>query len=197
MRTPAGLVIGPRILNMVRKPSDLRGPIACFIALWCDGANIKPTPNSLIQRATCSEVSAKLTPAASNKSALPELEETPRLPCFATVPPAAATTNDDAVETLNKLAPSPPVPTISTAWSCFTVTPVASSRITVTAPTISSMLSLFIRSATKKAPICASSHWPVMIKRITSIISAVVKSCRSTTRASAWRISIHCSPISD
>ncbi len=34
----------------------------------------------------------------------------------------------------------------------------ASSRITVAAPTISSMVSLFMRMPMRKAPICASVH---------------------------------------
>ena len=46
---------------------------------------------------------------------LPELLETERLPCFATRPPAAAATMALAVEILNVLAPSPPVPQRSMA----------------------------------------------------------------------------------
>ena len=42
------------------------------------------------------------TPAASNTSALPDLPVAARLPCFATVIPAAAATNAQAVETLKK-----------------------------------------------------------------------------------------------
>ena len=53
------------------------------------------------------------TPKASNTSAAPDLEETPRFPCFATGIPALATTMDAVVEILNVFAPSPPVPTIS------------------------------------------------------------------------------------
>ena len=77
---------------------------------------MKPTPTSSIQRATWLGSSAKLTPAVSNKSAAPVVEETERLPCLATVPPAAATTIAQALDTLNRLALSPPVPTISTAF---------------------------------------------------------------------------------
>ncbi len=42
-----------------------------------------------------------------------------RLPCLATLPPAAATTKDAAEDTLKMFAPSPPVPTTST--TCFSV----------------------------------------------------------------------------
>jgi hypothetical protein len=69
---------------MVRTPISLRGPMACFIALWCPGANMKPTPTSRTQRSTCSGVRSRRTPAASSTSALPERLETERLPCLAT-----------------------------------------------------------------------------------------------------------------
>ncbi|MNP45387.1 hypothetical protein D3C76_1393090 [compost metagenome] len=116
-------------------------------------------------------------PAASSRSALPLLPETARLPCLATVQPAAATTKAEAVDTLKILAPSPPVPTTSTTPSrVLSSTLSASSRITDTAPTISSMLSLFMRMAIMNAPICASVHCPVMISRITSRISSVLRS---------------------
>ena len=62
---------------------------------------------------TCSVVKSKLTPATSNKSALPQVLDTERLPCLATCPPAAATTNAQVVEILKVLAPSPPVPQVS------------------------------------------------------------------------------------
>ena len=52
-------------------------------------------------------------PKASKTSAAPDLLETPLLPCFATLHPAAAATNADVVEILNVFALSPPVPTIS------------------------------------------------------------------------------------
>src|SRR3990167_7930715 len=75
---------------------------------------MKPTPTSLTQRATCSGVSSRLTPAASITSALPDLLDTERLPCLATLPPAAATTKAEAVEILKVCTPSPPVPQVST-----------------------------------------------------------------------------------
>ena len=126
-------------------------------------------------RVTCSAVKFKLTPAASNTSALPVEDDTLRLPCLATLPPAAATTNAAAVETLKILAPSPPVPQVSTRCGSLIVTGVASSRITRAAPVISSMVSPFIRKATKKPPICASLAAPVMMVFMTSIISFSVK----------------------
>ena len=43
-------------------------------------------------------------------SALPDIPDIERLPCLATFPPAAAITNDAAVEMLNVFSLSPPVP---------------------------------------------------------------------------------------
>ena len=74
--------------------------MACFMAPWWPGANMKPTPTSRTQRATCAGVRSSRTPAASRTSALPDLLETERLPCLATWQPAAAATNMLAVETL-------------------------------------------------------------------------------------------------
>ena len=182
---PAGLVIGPNILNTVRMASSLRGPMACFIALWCAGANIKPTPISSTARATCSGDRLSLTPAASNTSALPVELETERLPCLATLPPQAATTNAAAVETLNKLAPSPPVPQVSTIFSALMTTGVAKSRITCAAPVISSTVSPFMRKATKKAPICASLAAPVISCCITAVICSRLRSSLFTKVAMA------------
>ena len=59
----------------------------------------------------------RFIPAASRTSALPDFDEIDRLPCFATLPPAAATTKADAVDILNKPRPSPPVPQVSTRYS--------------------------------------------------------------------------------
>ena len=181
--TPAGLVIGPRMLKMVRQPSSLRGPMACFMAPWWAGANMKPTPISSTQRATSSGFMLRLMPSFSNRSALPLFEETARLPCLATKPPAAATTKEAAEDTLNRLAPSPPVPTMSTRGSALTVTLVASSRITSVAPVISSMVSLFRRNPMRKAPIWASVASPFMTIRITSFISS-----RDRSRLEAMRL---------
>ena len=72
-----------------------------------------------MQRATCSGVSPMFTPSASSTSALPDLLDTERLPCLATLAPAAAATKAAAVEMLKVCALSPPVPQVSSrcAWS--------------------------------------------------------------------------------
>ncbi len=110
---PAGFESGPNKLKIVLTAISLRGPIVCFMALWCLGANKNPTPIVLTHWLTCSADKSRLTPAASKTSALPERLETDRLPCLATCPPAAATTKATVVEILKVLAPSPPVPQVS------------------------------------------------------------------------------------
>jgi hypothetical protein len=67
--------------------------------------------------ATCSGVRLMFTPSASSTSALPDFDDTLRLPCLAIFAPAAAATNIDAVEMLKVCEPSPPVPTMSTKFS--------------------------------------------------------------------------------
>ena len=191
----AGLVSGPSTLKIVRIPSSLRGPIACRIAEWWAGANINPTPRVSIQDLTWVASRSIRTPAASSTSADPDFEETERLPCFATRPPAAATTNAEAVDTLKMFAPSPPVPQVSTKKSFSTSTFCDSSRITLAAPTISSIVSPFIRRPINTAPICASVASPVMINRITAIISSAFKSRFAQTSIIASWIVITTLPL--
>ena len=136
--------------------------MACFMAPWCTGANINPRPTSLIQRSICNGVRLRLTPRVSKTSEEPLLLETDRLPCLATRPPAAATTKVAAVETLNRFAPSPPVPTRSMRWVSSTCTGIIKSRITSAAPAISSMVSPLMRNATNQAPIWAGVASPVI-----------------------------------
>ncbi len=57
----------------------------------------------------------RFTPSASSTSALPDLLDTERPPCFATFAPAAAATSAEAVEMLKVWAASPPVPQVSTS----------------------------------------------------------------------------------
>ena len=110
----AGLVSGPRTLKIVRTPISLRGPIAYFIARCNEDAKRKLMPTESRHSFILSAEMVILTPRASRTSALPHLLETDLLPCFATEAPAPAATNAVAVETLNVLLPSPPVPHVST-----------------------------------------------------------------------------------
>ncbi len=143
---PAGLVSGPRMLKSVRTPSSLRTGATFFMAGWWLGANMKPIPVSAMQRAMASGGRSIWTPSDSITSALPLLLDTPRPPCLAVLAPAAAATNMAQVEMLKVLAPSPPVPTMSTRWVVSaTATLRESSRITCAAAVISPMVSFLTR----------------------------------------------------
>src|ERR1700749_2901193 len=97
---PAGLVRGPARLKMVRKPRARRRDWTRFIAGWSAGAKRKVNPVARRQSADCRGVRATGTPRASRTSAEPHFEVMPRLPCLATLAPAAAATRAAAVEML-------------------------------------------------------------------------------------------------
>ena len=130
------------------------------------------------------------TPAASNTSALPDLPVAARLPCFATVIPAAAATNAAAVETLKSPAASPPVPTVSTTLSDLTDTAAANSRITIAAAVNSSTVSPLICSAVRNAPICAGVASPCITIRMTLFICSRSRSALLATERIALCISM-------
>ena len=68
--------------------------------------------------ATCSGVRSVGMPRASKASALPALDVIARVPCLATVTPAAAAIMATVVEILNVPSLSPPVPQTSRiSWS--------------------------------------------------------------------------------
>lgn len=81
------------------------------------GAKQKPIPISLTVLSTPFPSSPGTTPSDSRKSEAPEREETARFPCFTTRAPAAAAMIAAVVEIFIVCAPSPPVPTVSTARS--------------------------------------------------------------------------------
>ena len=72
----------------------------CFIAGWCIGAHMKPTPASAMAREMVTGGTSSLTPSAVSTSEAPDSEETERLPCFAMGTPAPAATIAAQVETL-------------------------------------------------------------------------------------------------
>ena len=171
---PAGLVSGPRMLKIVRTPISRRTGATTFIAGWWLGANMKPMPHLAMQAATCSGCRSSEAPKASSTSAEPLLDDTPRLPCLATLAPAAAATNIAAVEMLKLCAPSPPVPTMSRKCSPGSATSTlrANSRITVAAAAISPTVSFFTRRPVRMAAVINGETSPRMIERNSSIISS-------------------------
>ena len=147
---------------------------------------MKPTPVSPMHCATCAGASMMLAPSASSTSALPDFDDTERLPCLATRAPAAAATNIAAVEMLNVCDASPPVPTMSTRCSrSGTSTLVASSRITCAAAAISPIVSFLTRRPTVSAAIITGDTSPLMICRISDSISSWKISRCSIVRCSA------------
>lgn len=113
-------------------------------------------------------VKARLTPSASRQSAAPQREETLLLPCLATATPPDAMTKPDVVEMLKVSAPSPPVPTISKtspSWETGT----HASLMALANPVISPTVSPFSERAARKAPICASDAFPLMISPMDSL----------------------------
>ena len=105
------------MLNIVGTPSSLRAGAAKRIDGWKIGAKQKPMPISSTHLATPTPSKVIAIPKASNRSAEPDLDEAALLPCFTTRAPAAAVIIAAVVEMLIVCAPSPPVPTVSTARS--------------------------------------------------------------------------------
>src|SRR5262245_30172990 len=110
----AGLTSGPSRLKTVRTPSSRRSGARASSEGWKWGANrnTKPSRASRVPASIGSAGAGR--PSASIRSALPQREETERLPCFATGIPRLATSSAVAVERLKLCVPSPPVPAVST-----------------------------------------------------------------------------------
>ena len=101
---------------MVRWPraaQSFRAGAMCLKAGWKFGAKKNAKLCSRNERAASSGVKSMRIPSASITSALPTDDVTARLPCLATVTPAAAHRMATVVEMLNVLKRSPPVPTTS------------------------------------------------------------------------------------
>src|SRR2546421_4563890 len=105
-----------------------------------------------MQAPICVGLRRRSMPRAASTSALPHLLDTPRLPCFATAIPDAATTKLAAVETLNVVHESPPVPHISISGRRREETRIALDRITLASPAISSTVSPLVRSPQSRPP---------------------------------------------
>jgi hypothetical protein len=101
--------------------------------------------------------------------------------------------NAATVETLMVPRPSPPVPQVSTTTPAGTRSLVARARIAVAAPTTSSTVSPFMRSATRNAPICAGVASPSMMQPTAAAISSALASFRAQARAMAATSSIRTS----
>ena len=78
------------------------------------GANKKVIPISSIAEITFSKDAFKFIPRFNKTSAEPTFPLALLFPCFAILTPQDAATKETAVDILNVLAPSPPVPQVST-----------------------------------------------------------------------------------
>ena len=141
-------------------------------------------PTRSRHRSACSAVTAIFTPKASSTSALPHWLVALRLPCLATVTPAAAATMADPVEMLNVFEKSPPVPQVSMAPG-GAATGTAAARMARAKPRISSSLSPFIRSAVSRAASRAGDTSPAMTAAMTPSASAASSEPPSTILFSA------------
>lgn len=163
--TWAGLVSGPRKLNVVRMPSSLRAAATCRSAGWNFTAKQKVMPASSATSATRFGVSSRLTPSFSSTSEAPLADDAARLPCLTTFAPVPATTIADIVEMFTVFAPSPPVPTMSTLGPGTEIR-FAWAYIVRTRPEISSTVSPLARSATAKPAIWAFVASPLRMRSI-------------------------------
>src|SRR5690349_11132069 len=182
---PAGLVSGPRKLKIVRTASSLRTGTTKRVAPWCAGANMKPKPTSLMQRATASGLRSMRTPSASSTSAEPERPVAERLPCLATAQPWPAAISAAVVDTL-KVGLPPPVPAVSMRSSRPVVTGVAKARIVVARPTSSSIVSPLVRSAIRMPDVSTSEALPAMISARTAAVWSALRSWREDSACRAW-----------
>src|ERR1700722_1817638 len=146
---------------------------------------MKPRPALRMHAPIISGEMSILTPSAVSTSALPEREESARLPCFATGTPAPATMKAAQVEMLKEPEASPPVPTTSTA-SAGAATVSIFARIAVTAPVISSTDSPRTRSAISRPPICEGVTSPdIMLSKASNAASGLNAAPAATCPISA------------
>ena len=181
----AGLVSGPRKLNVVPIPSSRRGTAAYRIAGWKAAAKQNVIPASSAIAATRAAGRSRRIPRLSSTSAEPDWEDAERLPCLTTRAPAPAATIADIVEMFTDMDRSPPVPTTSSSRP-GTVIGVARPYMLSTRPVTSSTVSPLARSATAKPAIWAGLASP---DRISPIAHAVCSALRSEPATSAPRTS--------
>ncbi len=136
------------------------------------------------------------TPRASRTSAAPHCDVTARLPCLATLAPAAAATSAAPQEILKVRGPPPPVPTQSTSSALSTSvsgTGMDCSRMTSTKPASSAACSPRVAKTASRAAVSTSGACPLRISRKTSDACSRVSAAPSS--ASGFKSCFN-SPIS-
>ena len=101
-------------MKIVLIPNDFLKGARLTRDLCHAGAKRKVIPKSFKLKITFSKFASRFKPKLDKTSAEPTFPLALRLPCFATLTPQLAETNATAVEILKVLAPSPPVPQVST-----------------------------------------------------------------------------------
>mmetsp|Transcript_5710 Transcript_5710/g.16063 ORF Transcript_5710/g.16063 Transcript_5710/m.16063 type:complete len:281 (-) Transcript_5710:298-1140(-) len=163
---PAALVMGPKILKHVRTPNRFRTGATKRMAGWLTGANMKAMPHCSTHLTTSAGFRSALTPRASRTSALPHALETLRLPALATVQPHAAASTTLAVDMLMVSAPSPPVPTMSSALTpSGSRTALHAAFMARTMPAISAGVSPRARRRVRRQPTWISSAPARMVEK--------------------------------
>ena len=158
-RAPAGFVSGPQRLKIVRKPSALRSEPHRLHRRMIERREEKH--EARLAQALDGQFRASVmgTPSASKTSAAPHRDVTARLPCLATLAPAAAATSAAPEEILKVSGPPPPVPHVSTSSarsSSVSGTPIARARITSTKPASSGACSPRVASTVSSAAVSTS-----------------------------------------
>ena len=113
------------------------------------------------------------------------MDDTERLPCFATLAPQAAATTDAAVEKLTVWWPSPPVPTMSTHGTPG-LTGIMWLRIALTIPATSCPVSPLAFSSTRNAAAWHGSAPSMMASTPAQASSLVRLFCSSSVSSSAF-----------
>ena len=119
-------------------------------------------------------------PSAASTSALPLLLVMARLPCLATVTPAAAQRMATVVEMLNVFRPSPPVPQTSSMMPARVVSSngkaVARARSSLAKVANSSAVSPFSASAVRKSALASGVTVSAVICSTASVMCSAVRS---------------------
>ena len=121
------------------------------------------------------------------------MDDTERLPCFATFAPHAAATTDAAVEKLTVWWPSPPVPTMSTHGTPG-LTGIMCLRIALTIPATSCPVSPLALSSTRNAAAWHGSAPSMMASTPAQASSLVRLFCCSSVSSSCF-ISAGMAPV--
>ena len=145
---------------------------------------MKPKPTLVDAAGHLPRARGRSAPSASSTSAEPHWLVAERLPCLATRQPAPAAMRAAVVDTLKVGRPAAGAGRVDEVARPRR-TGTASSRIVRASPAISWTVSPFVRSAIRKAAVCASEASPSMISRSTRAASSAHRSSPPARRSIA------------